>query len=129
MPMNAVFGIRPGTSVSLERKRRTGAECLDELGRERPVTRLGDRPPEPDGPVLPDLETQLAAGALDRETAVDEAVPDRGGGDRAGGRARRQREPGAALPDPDLHPVSRQHSGELDVCAVRERRVRLDPWP
>src|SRR5262249_39184023 len=65
-PMKADFGIRPDMVTSLdEGKRRAMAERVHELGRQRSLAGFSDRPPQTDGPVVPDFDAQLPPGALD----------------------------------------------------------------
>src|SRR5262245_17833489 len=118
--MNAVLGIRPGMGTSLEWQRLTGPERLDELRSERSHARLGDRSAETDRPVVPDLDAELPAGALDRDPAVGQPIAHRRRCDRTGRRARDQGVAGPALPDADLDPIARQNPRELDVGAVGE---------
>src|SRR5262245_40438010 len=118
MPMNAVFGIRPGMGTSRERKRGGGAQSVQELGRERPLARRGPGRAETDGPILSHLYDQLSTGTLDRDPTSGQAVSHRRRRDGAGGRAGGQREAGTALPDPDLDAIPRPHARELDVGAV-----------
>src|SRR5439155_19205768 len=70
---------------------------------------------------------ELAAGHPDLDAAVvAEAVSHRGGGRAARGRPGRERVAGAALPDEDVDRVARSDPRELDVRAVRKRRMPLD---